>query len=167
MALMKISLILPLKIILISQLNRGECVTACQGSSIYIPLPNNIDGSRYQETGKEILGTWKMYLDAFDRNENQLLEEEERKKGVPNHYILQFNADGTCRIQNMFNGTYKIKDGGGKKVLVVQRKRVVGEETEDPMPDIYHIKSVTREELILLVVDGGMTTTFWIFKKMK
>ena len=65
--------------------------------------------------GNEIIGTWKLSLDAFDRNENQLLEEEERKKRVPNHYILKFNAAGSCRIQNLFNGTYKIKDEGGKK----------------------------------------------------
>ena len=117
--------------------------------------------------GDGIIGTWKLHLDAFDQNENQELEDEERKKGVPNNNMLQFNADGTCRIQNIFNGTYTIKEEGGKKILTVQRKKVEGEETEDPEPDRYHIKSVTKDELVLLVVDGAGTSTFWIFKRIK
>ena len=118
-------------------------------------------------SGNDIVGTWKLHLDAFDQNENQELEDEERKKGVSNNNMLQFNADGTCRIQNIFNGTYTIKEEGGKKILTVQRKKVEGEETEDPPPDKYHIKSVTKDELILLVVDGAGANTFWIFKRIK
>ena len=76
-------------------------------------------------------------------------------------------ANGTCRIQNLFNGTYTIKEEGGKKILTVQRKKVEGEEAEDPIPDKYYIKSVTKDELILLLIDGGGTTTFWIFKRIK
>ena len=117
-------------------------------------------------SGDGIVGTWKLHLDAFDQNENQELEDEERKKGVPNNNMLQFNADGTCRIQNMFSGTYTIKEEGGKKILTVQRKKVEGEETEDPRPDKYYIKSVTKDELVLLLIDGGGTTTFWIFKRV-
>jgi len=119
-----------------------------------------------ESQGDGIVGTWKLHLDAFDRNENQELEGEERKKGVPNNNTLQFKADGTCRIQNMFNGTYTIKEEGGKKLLTIQRKKVEGEETEDPQPDKYYIKSVTKDELVLLVIDGGGTTTFWIFNRV-
>jgi hypothetical protein len=115
----------------------------------------------------DIIGTWKLMIDAYDQNENQELENEERKKGMANNNTLQFNANGTCRIQNIFNGTYTIKEEAGKKLLTIQRKKIEGEETADPIPDKYYIKSVTREELILLVIDGGSTTTFWIFKRIQ
>jgi hypothetical protein len=118
-------------------------------------------------SGNGIVGSWKMYLDAFDKNENQVLDEEERKSAVPNNYRLQLNADGTCKIQGVFTGTYKVKEEGGKKILEVQRKKVVGEETEDPLPDIYHIKSLTKEEMVLLTTEAGSTVTFWIFKREK
>jgi hypothetical protein len=117
--------------------------------------------------GDGITGTWRMYLDAFDKNDNQVLDEEERKNAVSNKYKLQLNADGTCRIQDVFNGTYKVKEEGGKKILEVQRKKVEGEETEDPIPDIYHIKSLTPDEMILLTTEAGSTVTFWIFKREK
>jgi hypothetical protein len=118
-------------------------------------------------SGDGIVGKWKLIVDAYDLNENQLLEDEERKKGTPNHYLLQLNSDSTCRIQDIFTGTYTIKTDRGKKVLVVQRKRVEGEETEDPLPERFYIKSVTSDEMVLLVIDGGSTTTFWIFKREK
>src|SRR5687767_11284643 len=56
-------------------------------------------------SGDGIVGTWKMYLDAFDKNENQILDDEERKNAVPNKYRMQLNADGTCRLQDVFTGT--------------------------------------------------------------
>lgn len=119
------------------------------------------------ESGTGIVGTWRMYLDAFDKNENQVLDEEERKNAVSNNYRLKLNADGTCRIQDVFNGTYKVKEENGKKILEVQRKKVEGEETEDPIPDIFHIKSLTKDEMILLTTEAGSTVTFWIFKREK
>lgn len=118
-------------------------------------------------SGDGIVGTWRMYLDAFDDNSNQVLDEEERKKAIKNNYVLQLNADGTCKIQGMFNGSYTVKEEGGKKMLNVQRKKIQGEEDEDPLPDIYHIKSLKKDEMILLLTEGGRTTTFWIFKRDK
>lgn len=118
-------------------------------------------------SGDGIVGTWRMYLDAFDQNKNQVLDDEERKSAIKNNYRLQLNADGTCKIQDVFKGTYKVKEDGGKKILEVQRKKVEGEETEDPIPDIYHIKSLTKDEMILLTTEAGFTVTFWIFKREK
>ena len=108
-----------------------------------------------------------MYLDAFDKNDNEVLDEDERKTAITNNYVLQLNANGTCRIQGFYNGTYKVKEEGGKKILEVQRKKIEGEETEDPIPDIYHIKSLTKDEMILLTTEAGFTVTFWIFKRLK
>src|SRR5687767_508417 len=59
------------------------------------------------ESGTGIVGTWRMYLDAFDKNENLVLDDDERKNAVANNYRLKLNADGTCRIQDVFSGTYK------------------------------------------------------------
>ena len=118
-------------------------------------------------SGNGIVGTWKMYLDAFDKNDNEVLDEDERKTAITNNYVLQLNANGTCRIQGFYNGTYKVKEEGGKKILEVQRKKIEGEETEDPIPDIYHIKSLTKDEMILLTTEAGFTVTFWIFKRLK
>jgi hypothetical protein len=56
------------------------------------------------------------------------LQDEERKKGIPNSYTFQFNSDGTCRMQNMFTGNYTIKTENGNKVLAVQGKRIESEE---------------------------------------
>ena len=139
-----------------SQLTGGK---STENSETPVPGPD--------APGNDIVGTWKMYLDAFDKNENQVLDPEERKNAIPNNYRLQLNADGTCKIQGVFNGTYKVKEERGKKILEVQRKRVVGEETEDPIPDVYHIKSLTKEEMILLTTEAGFTVTFWIFKREK
>ena len=118
-------------------------------------------------SGDGIVGTWRMYLDAFDKNENQVLDAEERKAAIKNNYRLQLNADGTCKIQDFYKGTYKVKEEGGKRILEVQRKKVEGEETEDPIPDIYHIKSLTKDEMILLTTEAGSTVSFWIFKREK
>ncbi len=113
-----------------------------------------------------IVGKWMMHLDAFDDNGNQQLEEAERKKAVPNRYALVLNADGTCRMQDIFTGTYTINTEKGNQVLQIQRKRIESEEDKDPPPDVYHIKSVTKNEMILLVFDGVGPTRFSKFKKV-
>jgi hypothetical protein len=118
-----------------------------------------------QENG--IIGTWKLNLEAYDDNSNKVLDDEERKKAIRNNYILQFKTNGTCRIQDFYNGTYTIKNEGGQKLLSVQRERVKEEETEDPPPDLYYIKSLTKDELIVLNSVAGFTHTFWILKRVK
>lgn len=111
-----------------------------------------------------IVGTWMMHLDAFDHNENEVLDGDERAKAVPNRYRMQLNADGTCRLMDMFTGRYEIKTENGKKILRVFRKKVEGQEDKDPPPDVYVIKSLTKDELILYI---SLSTNFWIFKREK
>ena len=118
-------------------------------------------------SGDSIVGTWKMSLDAFDKNDNEVLDEEERKNAVANNYVLQLNSDGSCKLQQVFTGRYEVTTENGKQILRVYRKKVEGEEDKDPLPDVYIIKSVGKEEMVLLVVDGGESTTFWIFKRIK
>ncbi len=104
-----------------------------------------------------------MHLEAYDNNGNRKLDDEERKKGIQNRYSFRFNADGTCGIMDMFKGRYEIKTTNGKKMLSVYRKRVVGEEEKDPLPDVFEITSMTNDELVLLENLGNLT--FWAFKR--
>ena len=110
-----------------------------------------------------IVGNWKLKLEAYDNNENKMLDEEEKKKGIKNNYSFRFNADGSCQIRQSFKGRYEIKTQGANKMLYVYRNRVVGEEDHDPPPDIYCIISLNKNELVLLENEGNLT--FWVFER--
>ena len=118
-------------------------------------------------SGDGIVGTWEMTKEAFDKNENKILDDDERKAATGNRYRMEFSADGTCRTQNYFSNTYKVRQEGGEKILEIQRHRVEGEETKDPPPDIYKIKSLTKDEMVLLVTDAGFDMSFWIFDRLR
>ncbi|MFN2440032.1 MAG: hypothetical protein ABR503_12590 [Chitinophagaceae bacterium] len=111
-----------------------------------------------------IVGTWMMNLDAYDHNQNEVLDADERSKAVANRYRMQLNADGTCRLMDIFTGRYETKTENGRKILRVFRKKVEGEEDKDPPPDVYVIKSLTKDELVLYI---SLSTNFWIFKREK
>lgn len=116
-----------------------------------------------QSSGDGIAGYWKLTLEAYDENSNKILDEAERKKGIKNKYTFRFNADGSCKIQESFPGRYEVKTEGGKKVLYVYRNRVVGEEDKDPVPDVYLITSMSKNEMVLLEKMGDLT--FWVFER--
>jgi len=116
-----------------------------------------------QSSGDGIAGYWKLILEAYDDNGNKILDDAERKKGIKNKYTFRFNADGSCRIQENFTGRYEVKTEGGSKVLYVYRKRVVGEEDQDPVPDVYRITSISKNEMVLLEKIGDLT--FWVFER--
>ena len=116
-----------------------------------------------QLSGDVITGYWKLTLEAYDENENKILDEAERKKGFKNRYSFRFNADGSCQIMETFKGRYEIKTENGNKMLYVFRNRVVGEEDKDPVPDVYRIISESKNELVLLENEGNLT--FWVFEK--
>src|SRR6185503_5915002 len=103
-----------------------------------------------QTPADDITGQWKLKLEAYDNNENKVLDEDEKKKGIKNNYSFHFNADGSCQIQQMFKGRYEVKTEGNKKMLYVYRKKVEGEEEKDPPPDVYRIISLSKNELVLL-----------------
>lgn len=128
------------------------------------PVANNTPAS----TGisGDLIGTWQLQLDAFDYNNNELLDPEERAKATPNRTSYQFRKDGTCKIQGIFNGRYEVKKENGKDNLVVYRERIVGEEDEDPKPDHFRILSVSADELVLLMQESHNENTIWIFKRV-
>jgi len=117
-------------------------------------------------SGNGITGTWKLFLEVYDSNKNEVLDDEEREKGSQNNYRFQFNADGTCKIQSSLNGSYIVKEEDGKKILLVQRQRIEGAEMEDPAPDWYLIKSLTADEMLLLTGSAQFHEIFWLFKKV-
>jgi len=117
-----------------------------------------------QTSADDIIGFWKLKLEAYDDNSNKILDEAERKKGIKNNYSFRFNADGSCKIVESFKGRYEIKTESGNKMLYVYRNRVAGEEKQDPPPDVYRITSMSKNELVLLENEGNLT--FWVFERM-
>ena len=49
------------------------------------------------------------------------------------------------------------------KILYVYRKRVEGEEDKDPVPDVYRIPSMNKDQLVLLERESNLT--FWVFER--
>ena len=125
-------------------------------------IASNTQTSPASEDG--ITGRWKLKLEAYDDNGNKTLDEAERKKGFQNRYLFRFNADGSCQIQEAYKGRYEMKTEGDKKMLYVYRNRIVGEEEKDPPPDVYHIISLSKNELVLLEDLGNLT--FWVFERV-
>ncbi len=119
---------------------------------------------RTQTSGDGITGFWKLKLEAYDDNGNKILDETERKKGFKNNYSFRFNPDGSCMIVESYKGHYEVKTAGGNKMLYVYRNRVVGQEKDDPVPDVYRIISMGKDELVLLEDLGNLT--FWVFERI-
>ena len=125
--------------------------------------PSKQETNQTTSSGDGITGYWKLYLEAYDDNGNRKLDEEERKKGIQNHYTFRFNADGSCQIMDTFKGRYEMKTENNRKLLKVYRNRIVEEEEKDPPPDVYEIISMANNELTLLETLGDHT--FWVFKR--
>jgi hypothetical protein len=122
-----------------------------------------------------IVGTWKLTMEAYDDNNNSTLDDEERKSGIKNStpqalhdYKMQFNANGTCKIEGRYNGTYKLTEEDGKKILFVDREPRQGLNGRQvpASRSKYYIKSMTSSELLLLAEVSRVTFTFWLFKKV-
>src|SRR5687767_9492919 len=101
-----------------------------------------------------LVGNWKLFLDAYDDNGNGKLDPDERKKAKPNRHSYQFKPDGSCVIMEMFKGRYEVKKDAAGDKLFVYREKVANEETTDPEPEIFRILSVSKEELILLLLEA-------------
>ena len=116
--------------------------------------------------GNDLVGSWKLRQEVYDDNSNRIPDEEELKKGYSNNYHLQLNADGTCRIQQVFKGRYEKKIEEGREMLYVYRKKIEGEEDQDPQPDKYQITSLKKDELVLQIIAGDYPASFWFFKRI-
>jgi len=145
--------------------NNQETASASTTETKPIAVATNEEASANPQ-GEGIVGTWKLRLEVFDDNGNRIPDEAEMKKGYSNNYQLQLNADGTCRIQQMFTGRYERKTENGRDMLKVYRKRVEGEEDKDPPPDIFQVTSLKKDELVLQIIEAGEPSSFWFFKRV-
>ncbi len=135
------------------------------GASKPSQRPDVTSGVRTNQTSADdLVGFWKLKLEAYDDNSNKILDEAERKKGIKNNYSFRFNADGSCKIVENFKGRYEVKTESSNKMLYVYRNRVEGQEKQDPPPDVYRITSMSQTELILLENEGNLT--FWVFERI-
>ena len=70
--------------------------------------PEVTSGTRTNQTSADdIIGFWKLKLEAYDDNSNKILDDAERKKGIKNNYSFRFNADGSCKIVESFKAAMK------------------------------------------------------------
>jgi hypothetical protein len=122
-----------------------------------------------------IVGAWKLTMETFDDNNNTKLDDEERKIGIKNStpqalhdYKMQFNANGTCKIEGRYNGTYKLSEERGEKILLVDLEPGKGLNGKQlpPSHNKYYIKSMTSSELLLLAEVSGVAIIFRLFKKV-
>ena len=143
---------------------KTESASAGNGQETAVVTENSQESESAASQGG-ITGDWKLDWEVFDDNGNWKMEPEEKAKAYRNNYRLLLRTDGSSRIQNMFNGRYEIKEENGRQMLYVYRERVVGEEDEDPLPEVFHIYSKKADELILQVVSAGEPSSFWIFKR--
>ena len=162
---------------LIFFLTYGDNLPAAHGEQLVneSPAPIARSAAFARSTSDDgIVGTWKLTMEAYDDNNNNKLDDEEQKMGMKNsspqalrNYQMQFNANGTCKIERRYNGTYKLTKEGDKKLLTVQLEphEGVNKKQIPASTHRYHIKSITSSELLLLAEVSGVTYTFWLFKR--
>lgn len=116
-----------------------------------------------------LIGDWKLSLETYDDNHNKKLDDDERKKGFPNHYFYRFSADGSCiispfannQLKSGFKGHYVVNEKNGKKIITTYWDEA---EQKGQQESQYTIVSVNQTELVLLETTGDHT--FWIFKRV-
>ena len=117
----------------------------------------------------DLIGDWKLSLETYDDNHNKKLDDDERKKGFPNHYFYRFSADGSCiispfannQLKSGFKGHYVVNEKNGKKIITTYWDEA---EQKGQQESQYTIVSVNQTELVLLETTGDHT--FWIFKRV-
>jgi len=165
---MKSMIILVAAIVVLTNCGNNKAATTEQQIANNPAIENiEVEPTSSTSPGNDLVGTWKLRLEVFDDNSNRVPDEEEMKKGYGNNYLFQFNANGTCRIQQIYTGRYEKKSENGRPMLYVYRKRIEQAEDEEPPPDIYQITSVKKDELVLQSILLGDPTSFWFFKRIK
>lgn len=122
-----------------------------------------------EKLADDLIGDWKLSLEAYDDNNNKKLDEDERKKGFSNHYFYRFSSDGSCiispfvnnQLKSGFKGHYALTEKNGKKILTTYWDEA---EQKGQKEAQYTVVSVNKDELVLLETTGDHT--FWIFKRV-
>ena len=99
---------------------------------------------------KSILGEWRLFKKIRDDNGNHKIDAEEENAEIKSNNYMKFNADGTCKFEEVMDGTYKIitEDDGRKKISIHDLNGT-------PYPPGLYIYSVTENELVINVNQGG------------
>lgn len=99
---------------------------------------------------KSILGEWRLYKKIRDDNGNHKIDADEENAEIKSNNYMKFNADGTCKFEEIMDGKYEIiteQDG---------RKRIsIHDLNGTPYPPGLYIYSVTENELIININQGG------------
>ena len=128
------------------------------GTSFTVQMSRADQYSAFQDDG--IKGSWSLELQAFDKNNNGKLDEQERKDGTIGRHFYQFNGDGTCLIHTLkLKGHYELKKVGGKQRLYTY----IDEDGSSTPENKWYIISVSQTEMILLSQDKY---AFWIYKRV-
>lgn len=99
---------------------------------------------------KSILGEWRLFKKIRDDNGNHKIDADEENAEIKSNNYMKFNADGTCKFEEVMDGTYKIITGDDG------RKRIsIHDLNGTPYPPGLFIYSVTENELVINVNYGG------------
>jgi hypothetical protein len=105
----------------------------------------------------DLVGEWEQTYTVFDKNADDLLNNEERSRPSPNKigdYYLRFNNDGTCTYSDMeFEVTYEVKMEKGTRTLFVYGTD----------PRRLRIMSLSKSEMVLM--PSGAPGTFLVYRK--
>ena len=113
-------------------------------------------------SGDGIVGEWQLVMQITDRNDNDQIDEEEKKEAVTQaEDYMKLNSDGTAEYTvYKGKGTYEVvtDNPSGHKYLVI----IAGDGTKIKKG---RILSLTSTELILIKKEAG-TTGFYVFKRI-
>ena len=129
--------------------------------------PANADDKQKSKTGainvpndiKNIIGEWRLVRKLRDDNGNHKIDEDEQNAEIKSNNYMKFNADGTCKFEEIMDGTYEIitEDDGRKRVSIRDMKGTA-------YPFRLYILSVTENDLVINSILGG-GSQFDIYKR--
>lgn len=111
---------------------------------------SNPESADIPEDMKSILGEWRLFKKIRDDNGNHKIDANEENAEIKSNNYMKFNADGTCKFEEVMDGTYKIitEDDGRKRISIHDLNGT-------PYPPGLYIYSVTENELVINVNYGG------------
>jgi len=108
---------------------------------------------------KNILGEWRLVKKLRDENGNHKIDADEENAEIKSNNYMKFNADGTCKFEELMDGTYEIitEEDGRKKISIHDLQGTA-------YPFSLYILSVTENDLVINAIMGG-GSQFDIYKR--
>jgi hypothetical protein len=105
---------------------------------------------------KGILGEWRLAKKLRDDNGNHIIDAGDTE--VKSNNYMKFNADGTCKFEELMDGTYEIiTEADGRKKISIHDLQGTA------YPYSLYVLSVTESELTINLMSGG--SQFDIYKR--